>query len=320
MQQAVPEQVFDIVVVGAGPAGYTAAMYTSRAGLKTLLVEGASSVSQITVTDMIENYPGLVEGINGFELVERFKKQAEQFGAASVTGDVTGIGRVSWGAIGGWTVSLNDKVYEALAVIVATGAAWRRLGVPGEESLIGRGVSFCATCDGPFYRNRTVAVIGGGNAAIQEAIFLTNFAEKVIVIHRRDRLRASAVLQKRASANPKIEFAWDTVVEEILGENGVEALAVRNVKAGSRTRLSVEGVFIFIGLNPNVTLVRDHVALAPDGAIEVDLEMRTSAAGIFACGDCTHKALRQVVTACGDGATAAYAAQLYVEALKGEAY
>jgi thioredoxin reductase (NADPH) len=320
MKQAVPEQVYDIVVVGAGPAGYTAAMYTSRAGLKTLLVEGASSVSQITVTDMIENYPGVVEGINGFDLVERFKKQAELFGAVSVTGDVTGIARTAWGEIGGWTVSLNDKVYEALAVIVATGASWRRLGVPGEESLIGKGVSFCATCDGPFYRNRAVAVIGGGNAAIQEAIFLTNFAEKVMVIHRRDRLRASAVLQKRALANAKIEFVWDSVVEEILGENGVEGLAVRNVKNGSRKRLSVEGVFIFIGLNPNVDLIRNHVTLAPDGAIEVDREMRTSAAGIFACGDCTHKALRQVITACGDGATAAYAAQLYVEELKGEAY
>jgi len=320
MKPTMREDVWDVVVIGGGPAGYTAGMYASRAGLKTLLVEGASSISQITVTDEIENYPGMAEGINGYDLIERFKKQVGQFGATVATGDVAKIVAASWGDISGWTVSSGKIMYDTLAVIVATGASWRRLGAPGEEALIGKGVSFCATCDGPFYKNRAVAVVGGGNAAIQEAIFLTHFASKVTVIHRRDRLRASAVLQKRAFANPKIAFAWDSVVDEISGEHGVEKVVIRNTKTGVKTQLPLDGVFIFIGLNPNVDIVRNLVALAPDGAIEVDRDMRTSAAGIFACGDCIHKSLRQVVTACGDGATAAYAAQLYVEDLKGESY
>jgi len=320
MKPAMQEGLWDVVVIGGGPAGYTAGLYASRAGLKTLLVEGASSISQITVTDEIENYPGLAEGINGYDLIERFKKQVKQFGATMATGDIAKIAPTSWGDISGWTVTSDNAVYDTLAVIVATGASWRRLGAPGEEAMIGKGVSFCATCDGPFYRNRAVAVVGGGNAAIQEAIFLTNFASKVTVIHRRDRLRATAVLQKRAFANPKIAFAWDSVVDEISGGQGVEGVVIRNTKTGVKTKLPLDGVFIFIGLNPNVDIVRDLVALAPDGAIEVDRDMRTSAAGIFACGDCIHKSLRQVVTACGDGATAAYAAQLYVEDLKGESY
>jgi thioredoxin reductase (NADPH) len=320
MKPLMREDLWDIVVIGGGPAGYTAGLYASRAGLKTLLVEGASSISQITVTDEIENYPGMADGINGYDLIERFKKQVGKFGATVVTGDIAKIAPASWGDVSGWTLSSGDKAYDTLAVIVATGASWRRLGAPGEEALIGRGVSFCATCDGPFYRNRAVAVVGGGNAAIQEAIFLTNFASKVTVIHRRDRLRASAVLQKRAFANPKIEFAWDSIVDEISGEQGVEGIVIRNTKTGVKTQLPLDGVFIFIGLNPNVEIVRGLVALAPNSAIEVDRNMRTSADGIFACGDCIDKSLRQVVTACGDGATAAYAAQLYIEDLKGESY
>ena len=176
MKQTITEQIYDIVVIGGGPAGYTSGIYASRAGLKTLLIEGISSVSQISITDMIENYPGIAEGINGYELMERFKKQVEQFGATVIAADVSNITRTSRRANNGWTLSTGEATYKTLAVIVATGATWRRLGTPGEEALIGRGVSFCATCDGPFYRNRDVAVIGGGNAAIQEALFLTNFS------------------------------------------------------------------------------------------------------------------------------------------------
>ncbi len=316
-----PEQVQDVVIVGGGPGGLTAGLYTARAGLKTLLIEGATSVSQITVTDIIENYPGMPDGINGFELVERFKKQAAAFSVQFASADVTGVEKTSWGAVEGWRVAAGDKIFEALAVVVSTGAHWRRLGVPGEEGFIGRGVSFCATCDGPFYRGKEVVVVGGGNTAIQEALFLTTFASKVTVVHRRKRLRADAVLQKRAMDNGKIEFAWDSVIEEVVGRDFVEGVKIRDVKLpGIKRTIPAEGVFIFIGLIPNTDILRGVAGLSDAGYVIADCGMRTSAQGIFACGDCIEKTLRQVVTACGDGATAAYSAQLYVEALKGESY
>jgi thioredoxin reductase (NADPH) len=210
--------------------------------------------------------------------------------------------------------------YGALAVIVATGANWRRLAVPGEERFIGKGVSFCATCDGPFYKDREVAVVGGGDTAIQEAIYLTRFAKKVTVIHRRDRLRATAILQQRALANEKIAFAWNSVVESIDGLDLVQWVRLKDLKTGATRELSVDGVFIFVGLTPNTDAFRELIALDRGGYISVDANMQTSVPGIFACGDCIAKRLRQVVTACGDGATAAFSAQLYVEELKGEAY
>ena len=319
-KQQIPEQVHDLVIVGGGPAGFTAGLYGARAGLKTLLMEGASTVSQITVTDLIENYPGIPEGINGFDLIERFKKQARQFGAVMVSGDAGTIVKTRWNGIEGWEVRTGGKSYGALAVIVATGAHWRRLGVAGEETFIGKGVSFCATCDGPFFRDREVAVVGGGNTAIQEALFLTHFARKVTVIHRRDRLRATGILAQRAFDNPKIDFAWNAVVDEIAGAEGVQAVRIRDVKTSEIRTIPAEGVFIFVGLIPNTDFVRGLVDLDSGGHIVVDANMRTSAKGIFGCGDCTGKLLRQVITACGEGATAAYAAQLYVEDLKGESY
>ena len=319
-KQQIPEQIHDLVIVGGGPAGFTAGLYGARAGLKTLLMEGASTVSQITVTDLIENYPGIPEGINGFDLIERFKKQARQFGAVMVSGDAGTIVKTRWNGIEGWEVRTGGKSYGALAVIVATGAHWRRLGVAGEETFIGKGVSFCATCDGPFFRDREVAVVGGGNTAIQEALFLTHFARKVTVIHRRDRLRATGILAQRAFDNPKIDFAWNAVVDEIAGAEGVQAVRIRDVKTSEIRTIPAEGVFIFVGLIPNTDFVRGLVELDAGGHIVVDANMRTSAKGIFGCGDCTGKLLRQVITACGDGATAAYAAQIYVEDLKGESY
>lgn len=313
-------EIYDVVIVGGGPAGFTAGIYASRAGLKTLLISGASSVSQISVTDMIENYPGIPDGINGYDLMELLKKQAQQFGTEILSADVSDISEKKLGEVSGWEVKTADFVCKTLSLIIATGAYWRKLGVPGEESFIGRGVSFCATCDGPFYRNREVAVVGGGNTAIQEALFLTHFASKVTVIHRRDRLRAAAVLQQRAFANEKIAFAWNSVVEEVYGESGVEGIKARNLKTGEGFLLPAEGLFVFIGLIPNTQLVKDLVDMERDGSIIVDGNMKTSVPGIFACGDCINKSLRQVVTACGDGATAAYAAQLHVEAMKGESY
>ncbi len=320
-KMAIPDSVQDVVIVGGGPGGLTAGLYAARAGLKTLLIEGATSVSQITVTDIIENYPGMSDGINGFELVERFKKQAAAFGVQFASADVTGVEKASWNGIEGWRIAAGDKAFEALAVIVSTGAHWRRLGVPGEEGFIGRGVSFCATCDGPFYRGKEVIVVGGGNTAIQEALFLTTFASKVTVVHRRNRLRADAVLQKRAMDNGKIEFAWDSVIEEVIGRDFVEGVRIRDVKSPEKKKtVPAEGVFIFIGLIPNTDILRGVVELSGAGYVVVDCGMRTSVKGIFACGDCIDKTLRQVVTACGDGATASYSTQLYVEALKGESY
>lgn len=311
---------YDVVIIGGGPAGLTAGMYAARADLRVLAITGDSTVSQVTVTDLIENYPGIPEGINGFDLAERLKTQGVQFGLKTASGDVTAVTRRTWGERDGWEIAAGAMRYGALAVIIATGAVWRRLGVPGEERFIGKGVSFCATCDGPFYRNREVAVVGGGDTAIQEAIYLTRFAKKVTVVHRRDRLRATAILQKRALGNAKIEFAWNSVVESIEGLDLVQWVRLKDVKTGALRELPADGVFIFVGLTPNTAAFRGLIALDEGGYVKVDANMQTSVPGIFACGDCIAKRLRQVVTACGDGATAAFSTQLYVEDLKGEAY
>ncbi|MFZ3115132.1 MAG: thioredoxin-disulfide reductase [Syntrophales bacterium] len=310
-------KVYDTVIIGAGPAGFTAGLYAARAGLKTLLLEGATTVSQITMTDLVENYPGIPEGINGFELVQLFRKQAESFGMEVVSGDVTSLITEQHHGQNVWKVKAG-KEFRALSIIVATGANWRKIGVPGEDAFIGRGVSYCATCDGPFYRNKEVVVVGGGDTAVQEAIFLTRFASQVTVIHRRDRLRATKILQERAFANSKIRFVWNAVPEAITGQDFVQGIKIRDIKTGTSTDIPAEGAFIFIGLTPNTEIFRELVRLDKHGYIITDGKMQTSTAGIFAAGDCTEKLLRQVVTACGDGATAAFAAQLYVEELKGE--
>jgi thioredoxin reductase (NADPH) len=312
--------MYDIVIVGGGPGGLTAGLYAARADMKTLLLEGNAQASQITMTDVIENYPG-IPSIGGFELNDTFKKQAVSFGLETKPEQVVRIDRAQSGDVNGWEVVTDSGAYCTLSVIVSTGAAWSRLGVPGEAKMIGRGVSYCATCDAPFYRNREVAVVGGGDTAVQEAIYLTKFASKVTLIHRRDRLRATAILQQRAFANEKIAFAWDSVVEEILGEDGVTGVRIRNVKDPDRhDHIAVDGVFIFVGLIPNTAVVKGVVKLDDDGYIIADSDMKTSAEGIFACGDCIQKSLRQVVTACGDGATAAHNASLYVDDVKGQAY
>ena len=315
----IPENVYDVIIIGGGPGGLTAGLYASRASMKVLLVEGSYTVSQITLTDMIENYPGL-PGITGFELIDRFKKQALSFGLEIKAEQVSSLQKAERGGVSLWMVSTDTTQYEALSVIISTGAEWRHLGVPGEDRLIGQGVSFCATCDAPFYRNRDVAVVGGGDTAVQEALYLTKFADSVRIIHRRDRLRATGILQERAFANEKITFIWDSVVEEILGDNGVTGLRIRNLKSNDMKELPVDGVFLFIGLLPNTKLVDGLVSRDDDGYIIVDSEMRSSAESVFACGDCIRKSLRQVVTACGDGAVAADSAGLYVDKLKGQEY
>ena len=318
-QTALPQVDYDIVIIGGGPAGYTAGIYAARAALKTLLVEGAGTVSQITITDIIENYPGIPDGIGGFELMGLFKKQAEKFGLEIAPKDVVKVSRISENPVI-WEVSTADQSYKTLSIIIATGAMWKSLGVPGEAEFAGKGVSYCATCDGPFYRNRHVVVVGGGDTAIQEALFLTHFADKVTVIHRRDRLRAAGMLQKRAFAEKKIEFAWNSTVEEISGADFVTGVKVKNVQTGEVSDLPADGAFIFVGRLPYTDLFKGLINLDKTGFILTDENLRTSAPGIFAAGDCRAKLFRQVITAAGDGANAVHVAELYVENLKGQAY
>jgi len=316
----IPENVQDVIIIGGGPAGLTAGLYAARADQKALLIEGNTTVSQITITDMIENYPGIPE-ISGFELHDRFRKQAVGFGLDIKSAQVQSVEKAVLGDVEGWKVTADGTEYLTLTVIVATGAEWRALGVPGEQEFLGKGISYCATCDGPFYRNRRVAVVGGGDTAVQEALFLTKFAEKVTIIHRRDRLRAAGILQKRAIANEKIDFAWNSTVETILGSEFVTGVKLKNVtQPNEYHEIDAEGVFIFIGLNPITDFIKGVVNLDEGGYIIVDRDMKTSAGGIFACGDCIVKTLRQVITACGDGATAAHEAELYADELKGQAY
>ena len=316
----IPENVFDVVIIGGGPAGLTAGLYTARADLNTLCIEGGSTASQISVTDLVENYPG-IEAIGGLDLVDRMRSQAGHFGVQFSSGDVVSVKKERIGDIDGWRVKTTGDGFISLAVIIATGANWRKLGITGEETFIGKGVSFCATCDGPFYRDREVVVVGGGDTAVQEALYLTRFAKKVTIVHRRDRLRAVGILRDRASRNEKIQFAWNAVVSEILGDQSVRGIRLRNVRdSGDVREIPADGVFIFIGLVPNTKFLEGVVDLDPQGYVMADSHMQTSAKGIFACGDCIRKLLRQVVTACGDGATAAVAAQHYVEDLKGIAY
>ncbi|MCE5210344.1 MAG: thioredoxin-disulfide reductase [Deltaproteobacteria bacterium] len=314
-----PEYDYDTIIIGGGPAGYTAGIYAARSGLKTVLVEGAATVSQITITDVIENYPGIPEGINGFDLMQLFKKQALNFGLEIITGDVESV-RKNAAAEVVWDVAVGNKTYKTLSVIAATGAQWTKLRVPGEEEFAGRGVSYCATCDGPFYRNKDVVVVGGGDTAIQEALFLTHFARKVTVIHRRNRLRASKILQKRAFEEKKIEFVWKAKLAEVSGQQFVTGVKVADVESGKIENIEAEGVFIFVGRVPHTDIFRDILKMDAGGYIITDENMRTSAAGIFAAGDCRAKQFRQVVTAAGDGANAVYSAELYVDELKGESY
>jgi len=315
-----PDGAYDVLIIGGGPGGLTAGLYAARASFKTLLVESGMVMSQITVTHLVENYPG-VPDIGGYELVERFKEQAKKFGLETAYAAVSGLEKTQIAGMPGWRVKTDAGNFDTLAVIVATGANWRKIGVPGEAELTGRGVSYCATCDGPFYRDREVVVIGGGDTAVQEALFLTNFASRVTIVHRRNRLRATPLLRERAASNPKIAFAWDSIVTEIGGKEAVTHVRVANVKEPEETReIPADGVFVFIGLVPNTGFLEGAVKLGRDGYIVADRDMKTSAPGIFACGDCIEKLLRQVVTACGDGATAAFSAQLYVEDLKGTGY
>ena len=302
----------DLIIIGAAPAGLTAGLYAARARLKTVLLERLSPGGQIITTDMVENYPGFPDGISGFELVDRMRRQAERFGLEILIQDVRQLILSREKKV----VITDSSQYEAKAVILACGATPRKIGIEGEESLTGKGVSYCATCDGPFFRDQEVAVIGGGDTAVEEALFLTKFVSKVHLIHRRDELRATKLLRERAITSEKINLIWDTIPTRIKGNTVVEGIDLKNVKTGGESHLPVEGVFVFIGYSPNNELFNGQLELDEQGFVLTNDDMETSIPGVFAAGDIRSKLLRQVVTAVGEGATAAFAAERYIEGME----
>lgn len=301
----------DVIIIGAGPGGMTAALYASRANLKTIMIEKGAPGGELINTADVENYPGFTK-IGGPELAGKFFESAMEFGAEHLYGDVTHI------EVSGTTkyVHTTDKIYIAPAVIIATGAHHRELGIPGEERLSGSGVSYCAVCDGFFFRNRNLIVVGGGDSAVEEGNYLTQFADKVTIVHRRDQLRAQQILQDRAFNNPKVDFIWDSVVEEIKGEHGVESVSVRNVKTNKIEEVPTNGVFVYVGLIPNSYVVDNLGVTDNEGWIITNERMETTVPGLFAVGDIRQKHLRQIVTAAGDGSIAGQGAFDYVQSLK----
>ena len=299
--------MYDTIIIGAGPAGMTAALYAARSNLKVALIEGGLPGGQMNNTSDIENYPGYVN-ISGPELAEKMFEPLENLGVENLYGFVKNIedhGDVK-------KVITDDEEFETRTVIVATGSKHRLLGVPGEEELNSRGVSYCAVCDGAFFRDQDLLVVGGGDSAVEEAIFLTQFAKSVTIVHRRDELRAQKVLQDRAFANDKINFIWDSVVKEIKGENRVESVVIENVKTNQVTEHAFGGVFIYVGLDPVSDFTKDLQIQDESGWIVTDDHMKTSVAGVFAVGDVRQKDLRQVTTAVGDGAIAGQEAYKYI--------
>jgi thioredoxin reductase (NADPH) len=299
---------YDVLIIGAGPAGLSAALYSARGGLKTGVFEKALIGGQINVTDEVENYPGFPQSLSGFELTEKMRQQAERFKAKFIDEEVTAIGLEGLCKI----VETTQNTYRTKSLIICTGAHPRLLSVPGEEHFTGRGVSYCATCDGALYRDKIVSVVGGGDSAIEEGLFLTRFAKKVVVIHRRDELRAQKIIQERAFRNPKMEFVWDTVVQEIHGEGKIEKLEVVNRKTQAISFIPVDGVFIYVGILPNNALIESRLELDSGGFVITDEYMHTNVPGIYAAGDIRHKVLRQVVTAASDGAIAAWSAEKWI--------
>jgi thioredoxin reductase (NADPH) len=305
-----------VIIIGSGPAGYTAAIYAARANLSPVMFTGTQSGGQLMLTTLVENYPGFVEGIDGPPLMDSFAKQAERFGAEMIPADVT---RVDFG-VRPFRVSADDVTTEGHTVIVATGASAKLLGLPSESALMGRGVSTCATCDGFFFKDQNIMVIGGGDSALEEALYLSRLGKKVEVVHRRDRLRGSKIMQERAFKNPKISFTWDTAVEDVLdpAAGKVKAVRLKNLKTGARWESEVDGLFIAIGHQPNTALVKEQLELHPNEYIKVvPGTTQTSVPGVFAAGDVQDFTYRQAVTAAGTGCMAALEADRYLEAAGG---
>jgi thioredoxin reductase (NADPH) len=310
-EESTPEEkVYDLIIIGSGPAGFSAALYGSRAHLDTLVITGNEIGGQVATTWDVDNYPAFPEGITGPELVERMQKHAERFGARIEMDYVTAIDLSQRP----FTLTGYSGQYRARAVIVATGASPRKLSVPGEQQFTGRGVSYCATCDGWFFQDKEVVVVGGGDSALEEGLFLTKYANKVTIIHRRDELRAGPAMQKRARENPKIDYIWDTVVEEVIGDTAVKSIKLRNVKTDEISEKVVDGVFVFIGHIPNTELFSGQLDMDERGYLHVDQHMRTSIEGVWAGGEVGDPHFRQVITSAGMGAAAAIEAQRWLDA------
>lgn len=305
------EKIYDVIIIGAGPAGMTAAVYTSRANLSTLMIERGIPGGQMANTEEIENYPGF-DHILGPDLSTKMFEHAKKFGAEYAYGDVKGI-------VDGEeykTITAGSKEYKARAVILTTGAEYKKMGIPGESELGGRGVSYCAVCDGAFFKKKNLIVVGGGDSAVEEGVYLTRFADKVTIVHRRDELRAQKIIQDRAFANDKVDFIWSHTVKEIKGENGkVAGVTLVSTKDGTETEKEIDGVFIYIGMLPLTKPFENLGILNDEGYVVTNEVMETSVPGIYAAGDLREKTLRQVVTATGDGSIAAQAAQHYIEEL-----
>jgi thioredoxin reductase (NADPH) len=300
----------DLIIIGGGPAGLTAGLYACRSRLNVILIEKAITGGQVMTTELIENYPGFPEGISGPELAQKFYTHALNFGLEKLDAEVIKIeidGKIK-------KITLDSgEVYRAKTIILATGANPRKLGVTGEDKLRGRGVSYCATCDGAFFKNKRICIVGGGDTAVEEAIYLTKFVTQLYIIHRREQLRATKIIQERAFTNPKIKIIWNSVVESINGDESVESVNLKNVKTNEIIQLPLEGVFVFVGYDPNTEFVKDILKLDQQGYVIVNDILETSASGIFAAGDVNNRFLKQVSTAVGDGATAAVAAEKYIE-------
>jgi thioredoxin reductase (NADPH) len=303
----------NVIIIGSGPAGLTAALYAARANLDPLVITGNELGGQIATTTDVENFPGFPEGVTGPELYELLREQAERFGARIEIDEVTEVNLHQQP----FQVQTHSGEFQAEALILATGATPRKLGVPGEAELIGRGVSYCATCDGFFFRGKEIIVVGGGDSAIQEGLFLTKFASEVHVVHRRDQLRAGAVLQARAFKNEKMGFIWDTVVTEILGDGAVHAARLKNVKTGEVIDKPIDGVFVYIGHLPNTQLYQGQLEMDHEGYLIVDSRLHTNIPGVFAAGEIHDKVFRQAVVSAGFGCMAAMEAEKYLASLEG---
>lgn len=308
----------DVVILGTGPAGLTAAIYAARAELSPVVLKGDQPGGQVTITDALDNFPGFPNGIAGFELFQAMEKQAERFGAKIVSDTAVEVDFKNFP----FKITARENVYETKSVVITTGSDPRKLDVPGEKEYIGKGVSYCATCDGFFFKGKKVVVVGGGDSAVEEGLFLTKFASSVTLIHRRDRLRAHAHLQNRAETNEKMHFVWDSVVTEVLGkkEGGVQGLRLKNVKTGEETIFDADGVFVFIGHIPNTQIFKGQIQMNESDIIITDRRQRTNVPGVFAAGDVQDSIYRQAITSAGAGCMAAMEAEKFLAEQEGTAY
>jgi len=305
-------KIYEVIIIGGGPAGLTAGLYTSRSRFNTLLIEIGLLGGQMTTTEVIENYPGFPQGINGDELSRLMEEQAKRFGLEVVSQEVVEVKLEGERKL----VKTDESTYLCEALIICTGTEYRKLGIPGEKEFTGKGVSYCATCDGAFFKDSQIVVVGGGDSALTEALFLTKFAKELTIIHRREALRGTKIYQERVLSNPKIKMLWNSVVQRIKGDSIVRSIVIKNVKTGEIDEFNTEGVFLFVGVSPRTQFLKNLITFDEAGYIVTDENCETSIKGVFAAGDCRKRLLRQIATAVGDGATAAFATEKYLEERK----